>query len=536
MRSKPWGLVCVLVILLATPILSGDEPAPTYIADPAEAAIEAALDKRLNWELIGTDLSEVAEFMSDALGVEILLDTKGLADFGIDPSVPITLKLSGVSTRSVFRLMLRDLELTYMVRDSAIWITSTDRCEEHLIMRVYPVGDLLTPAPDEAGLGECGSTVPPESDADYGTLIKAIIGNVSQDSWDVVGGRGTIEGIYNSLVISQTGDVHEQVAELLLRYRQLVTGDASPDGLGLHPLMVGLDGEAHLLPALGRPLTAIIRDEPLANALSVLAEDFHIPIVIDKRALDDFGVATNTPVSGRFAEVPFRLALKRLLDPLDLTFTARNEVIMITTHEEEEAMLQLAMYPVGKLVRDGSDDPENYDFDSLIGVITTTVAADTWAEVGGYGGIEVLLPAPTLLVSQSQEVHEEITKLLHILEAAKKRTPRKEEVDPEAITLRAYEPAIGLVDAKTIIKIIKHDSKEETWEKDNVFIEPLGTAIVVKHNAKVHSRVKKVLRELGIWIRHDAVGSLKDSQFIPQANPEIENDPPQGGGGPGGFF
>lgn len=56
------------------------------------------------------------------------------------------------------------------------------------------------------------------------------------------------------------------------------------------------------------------------------------------------------------------------------------------------------------------------DFDSLIELITATVAADTWAENGG--GEAEIRPFPTnlsLVVSQTQSVHEEIADLLEQL-------------------------------------------------------------------------------------------------------------------------
>ncbi|MBP88587.1 MAG: hypothetical protein CMJ64_18040 [Planctomycetaceae bacterium] len=306
-------------------------------------------------------------------------------------------------------------------------------------------------------------------------LSNSIESSIAPDSWDNVGGPGTAEGIYDSLVISQSDDVHEQVAGLLQTYRELMKVDASPEGLGVRPLMVGLERTEHLLPALERPLTMIIRDEPLLDAMAVLVDDFQVPIVIDAKALEDFGISTDTPITGRFAEVPLRVALKRLLKPIDLTYTLRNEVIMITTPEQDEAMLQIGLYPVGNLVRDGSDDPANYDFDSLIEVITSTVAPDAWDEVGGPGAIDVLLPAPALVIAQTHEIHEQITKLLVTLEAAKQKIPKKEAVDPDAITLKAYHQRFGFFfESAAIIEVLKRDLDDAGWDEDGVFVEPLG--------------------------------------------------------------
>ena len=58
----------------------------------------------------------------------------------------------------------------------------------------------------------------------------------------------------------------------------------------------------------------------------------------------------------------------------------------------------------------------NADFDSLIDLITSTVATDTWAENGG--GQAEIRPFPTnlsLVISQTQAVHEEIADLLQQL-------------------------------------------------------------------------------------------------------------------------
>lgn len=52
------------------------------------------------------------------------------------------------------------------------------------------------------------------------------------------------------------------------------------------------------------------------------------------------------------------------------------------------------------------------DFDSLIELITTTVKPQTWDEVGGPGSISEFRNNLSLVISQTQEVHEEIVDLL----------------------------------------------------------------------------------------------------------------------------
>ncbi len=55
------------------------------------------------------------------------------------------------------------------------------------------------------------------------------------------------------------------------------------------------------------------------------------------------------------------------------------------------------------------------NFDALIDLITTVVAPTTWEEVGGPGSIAPFEPNLSLVVSQTQEVHEQIADLLEQL-------------------------------------------------------------------------------------------------------------------------
>lgn len=55
------------------------------------------------------------------------------------------------------------------------------------------------------------------------------------------------------------------------------------------------------------------------------------------------------------------------------------------------------------------------DFDSLIDLITSTIQPNTWDDVGGAGSIAPFEPNLSLVVSQTQEVHEQIVDLLEQL-------------------------------------------------------------------------------------------------------------------------
>jgi hypothetical protein len=118
---------------------------------PAEQKIFEELEKDTTLEYIETPLSDVIDYLEDLHGIQIELDTPALDAVGIGSDTPITRNLKGISLRSALRLMLSDLDLTYMVSDEVLQITTTDRAAENLITKVYPVGDLVLPIGNQAG-------------------------------------------------------------------------------------------------------------------------------------------------------------------------------------------------------------------------------------------------------------------------------------------------------------------------------------------------------------------------------------------------
>ena len=61
---------------------------------------------------------------------------------------PTLLKLAGVSLRSVLKLLLEPAQLTYVVENEVMKITTSTKAGEKLSTRVYPVADLVIPIDD----------------------------------------------------------------------------------------------------------------------------------------------------------------------------------------------------------------------------------------------------------------------------------------------------------------------------------------------------------------------------------------------------
>ena len=68
-----------------------------------------------------------------------------MEEAGIGTDAPVNVNLHNISLRSALRLMLKNLQLTYIIQDEVLMITTQGRCREELVVKVYPVADLVLP-------------------------------------------------------------------------------------------------------------------------------------------------------------------------------------------------------------------------------------------------------------------------------------------------------------------------------------------------------------------------------------------------------
>lgn len=185
---------------------------------PSAIKIENILDEPTEIEVIEAPLTDVIEYLKSRHHIEIQLDNKSLEEAGVATDTQITRNLKGISLRSALRLILRDLELTYVIRDDVLLITTVSNAETIMETRVYPVGDLLH------GPARVSDRVAAE------TLMELIQAVVAPTTWSEVGGTGSIkywpEG--QSLVASQTADVQGELCHLLAAMRKLRSQHPAP--------------------------------------------------------------------------------------------------------------------------------------------------------------------------------------------------------------------------------------------------------------------------------------------------------------------
>ncbi len=124
----------------------------------AEKRIDKALRSPLNstgLDFAQVPLNEVVSTLQVDYGIPIQIDTPALDEIGVNTDEPVTVQLNNVSLRSALRLMLKNLQLTYIIQDEVLMITTPQQAETNLVTKVYPVADLVLPI-DASLLGGAG--------------------------------------------------------------------------------------------------------------------------------------------------------------------------------------------------------------------------------------------------------------------------------------------------------------------------------------------------------------------------------------------
>ena len=167
--------------------------------------------------------------------------------------------------------------------------------------------------------------------------------------------------------------------------------------------------------ALRAPMKHLVdfQETPLRAVLSHFRDSTGLPMVCDMQALSDAGIDPETPVTQDLARLPgvsVASALRLVLHDMGLTWVVRDEVLTVTTREKAQENLVVVAYPLPR----GLGDGRPADGQSMIDLIQSTVAAQTWDVVGGPGAIKPLESAGELLliVSQTSEIHDEVENLL----------------------------------------------------------------------------------------------------------------------------
>ena len=220
-----WGCaVLALVGLWTTATITAQEEQVTarsvsHNSADAEQRINAVLDGQLKTPLAFDSeyLNIILEAIADQYDIPIVFDKAALEELAISPETEVRVKLSNISLRSALNLMLREPgleELCYMIFDEVLLITTKEKRNESITVKVYRVDDLLD------AVSQKYNSTSLYGDPNY--LINLIVANVEVKSWQENGtGEGNIHYYPPGMVvISQTARVHDHIEKLLDKLRR----------------------------------------------------------------------------------------------------------------------------------------------------------------------------------------------------------------------------------------------------------------------------------------------------------------------------
>lgn len=357
----------------------------------SEKKILAVLDQPTEFAFVDRPLHELIREVAKRHGIEIQVDSYALGNADIDISTPVTRKVKGVSLSSALRLVLRDLDLSAVVKDEVLLITTSSVAESFSVTKIYLVGDLVRqPGKSDAQEGE------------YDALVALIQKCVATDSWNGNGGQGTIGPLENRdmLVISQTEENHRAIARLLAELRR------PGDGM--------LASEKRILAALDSPTELTFFDSPLNEIVDALKQRHGIEIQFDLAAVSSQGIPLDAAITRVLSGTTLRSALNLLLRDFALAWAVKDEVLWITTPEVASSpdFLIVRAYAVGDLADSCGDRKYDCDYGPLIALIQNNVAAHTWLENGGSGAISPWKDRQFLVILQTEENHREVMRVL----------------------------------------------------------------------------------------------------------------------------
>ena len=104
--------------------------------------IDSALDSKTEMSFLDAPLKEAVESLEQHHQIPIEIDIRALEETGLTDDAPVTKELTGISLRSALKLLLRDLDLTFLIDDEVLQITTPEEAETRLVTVVYPVKDL----------------------------------------------------------------------------------------------------------------------------------------------------------------------------------------------------------------------------------------------------------------------------------------------------------------------------------------------------------------------------------------------------------
>ena len=380
----------------------------------AEKRIRAKLKRPMSVDFAEKPLEDVARQFAKSLGDTVMIDQKSLDDVGIAMDTPITARFNDVPAEESLRWMLRDIDLTYIIRHEALIILTREEAESQTQLRLHSgrgvVYEYAVPADQQARFGPWGGG----GMRGFGSMggMGGGFGGMGG-----MGGMGMGGGFFGGGMGGMFGGSNRSQSPFAISVIPVVGPNDGSDGfsIGGDPSTAAEESGADTDESVPEAAT---QTEPFETSLSlVISQTQRFEPDVDSVVEQ----ITSNVAPNSWDEVGGPGSLSFFEPTLDFVISTTGEV-----HAEIESLFDRlrGLSPVAgakqglqpaRVQPRGPDDFLNIDTDSLVELIMSTVHPDSWDEVGGPGSIREDLPRLALIISMSEETHDLIAHLLTML-------------------------------------------------------------------------------------------------------------------------
>ncbi|MBI3410059.1 MAG: hypothetical protein HY040_17090 [Planctomycetes bacterium] len=172
-----------------------------------EIAMLKALNSTLSVDFNKTPFREVIDYLNEKTGQTIYADEPSLKDANVEYDDPVTFKVKKVTLRTVLRKVLADKGLSYILRDGNIEIVTIQKARETMVVRAYPISDLVGSGSPEMYGPFVAYQIRMQN---VQILINNIQTAIDPSLWEPQGGPGriTYNEAANALLIRAPAEMH----------------------------------------------------------------------------------------------------------------------------------------------------------------------------------------------------------------------------------------------------------------------------------------------------------------------------------------
>ncbi len=174
----------------------------TFVDTPSvNVELRSRLSEPVSFRFQATPLNEVVRELARLSNADIRLDQTGLRTEGVRERHPVTLQVEDLPLERVLDHLLKELGLTWTIRDGVLWITDEDRARAQHIAGVYDVRDLCANDDESYALSDAVTSQMP-------------------DIWSGDGGASVLRFAKpGTVVVWASLGTHTELLDLLEKYR-----------------------------------------------------------------------------------------------------------------------------------------------------------------------------------------------------------------------------------------------------------------------------------------------------------------------------